>query len=936
MIRKGDFLDDIQNRLRGIPSEQWGDITILLPGRRPGRMLAEALAQEAGQGHWLPHISTLGEWSGAQLGLHVPGKLELLVELQQVAEKMRSAHTLPEWGSFDRFQPWGMAALADFNAADHHLLDPRQVFRDLRNIKEIEAWSFNSPELTAGQQAFLRQWNTLHPLYEAFRQELLSVGLATSGLLARMMATEEHALDHVHGPVWMAGANALTPAERKTMDRLIHSGHGQWIWDTDRSLVMNGRETGRFVRENIASKAIDALPRPLADVAGTDKEKTRDWHFITCSSRTMQTQYVREQLSQRNGETLDRTAVILPAADIAPLLLNALPQDIGKVNLTMGVPLDRTPLRSFLHLLFGLHGDQGRLHHSRLRALLAHPITRAMQPSASKELDQLTRTCINQSHIRLTRKELGDFPATDSMLGPWWAGLETAAHDEGTTAVLSGVARWVEDHGAAMPKDPWLAAAWMGFRDVVALHERSVERLGVPPGLQETRARVQRWLGLHTVDLAGEPLEGLQVMGLLESRALDFDEVFILDINEGTLPNSTSPPTFMPLDLQRSLGLPGRPQRDDLFSVYLHRLLHRARRVHMLCVGAEQGDNGTEPSRFLGQIEAWARESLSGVRIHKGLLSTPLPDSAPDIPDLEWSRKALDSMEHMLQRGMSPSALNQALTCERQFHYRYILGLGETDAVEEHLEASTIGTVIHAAVEEGLKPSIGRVLTKNDLSALSKEVQSRLVTALLKEKPGAQVNTGANVLVLRMAAAMVSRWVRDEINEWQGEVTITGLEEKLTRTFQLEDGRSITFRGVADRVQRTSGPQGEVWQVIDYKTGKVEGKELVLKGDWQETLRQGKRGKALQLLLYAAMLRSRHPEAGLIQSAIRAGRKGPGDASSLLTLKWDGKTLLDPTHDDLLKEWLGAVVASLLPGEDQETVEHNPDSEWCSYCLTLD
>ena len=228
----------------------------------------------------------------------------------------------------------------------------------------------------------------------------------------------------------------------------------------------------------------------------------------------------------------------------------------------------------------------------------------------------------------------------------------------------------------------------------------------------------------------------------------------------------------MPLDLQRSLGLPGRPQRDDLFSVYLHRLLHRAHRVHMLCVGAEQGDNGTEPSRFLGQIEAWANESLSGVRLHKCLLSTPLPDSAPDIPDLGWSRKALDSMEHMLQRGVSPSALNQALTCERQFHYRYVLGLGETDAVEEHLEASTIGTVIHAAVEEGLKPTIGRTLTKKDLSALSKEVQTRLVAALRQEKPGAQVDTGANVLVLRMAAAMVARWVRDELNEWQGEVTI--------------------------------------------------------------------------------------------------------------------------------------------------------------------
>lgn len=937
-MHSGDFLEGIMERLRQNPPATWGDLTILLPGRRPGRMLAEALAREAGQGQWLPHITTLGEWSGLQLGLHVPGKVELLVELQQVAEGMRVHHPIPDWGSFDRFQPWGMAALADFNAVDHHLLESRQVFRDLRNIKDIEAWSFGRPDLTAGQQAFLEQWNTLYPLHTAFHDHLLDRGLATSGLLARMMATGEHALDHVAGPVWMAGANALTPAEKKTMDRLMRSGQGTWIWDTDRSHVAEGRETGRFVRENITPGEIQSLPHPLKDVAGPGREKSRDWHFITCSSRTMQTQYVREQLKQETAGTLDRTAVILPSSDIAPLLLNALPPGIGKVNLTMGVPLDRTPLRSFLHLLFGLHGDKGRLHHSRLRSLLAHPLTRAMQPEASKELDALTRMCIRQSRVRLKREDLSPFPATEAMLAPWWAGCSTPDRDEGTTTVLSGVARWIETHKGSMPKDPWLAATWMGFRDVVALHERSVERLGIPPGLGETRARMQRWLSLHTVDLAGEPLEGLQVMGLLESRGLDFDEVFILDINEGTLPNGSAPPTFMPLDLQRSLGLPGRPQRDDLFSVYLHRLLHRARRVHLLCVGAGQGDNGAEPSRFLGQIEAWAKESLSGVQVHKTLLSTPLPDSAPPVPALGWSPTAKDSMEGMLERGVSPSALNQALTCERQFHYRYVLGLGETDVVEEHLEASTIGTVIHSAVEEGLKPTVGRALTKEDLNALSKEVRNRLITALTKVKPGAQVNTGANVLVLRMAAAMVARWIKDEISEWPAEatITITGLEEKLSRTFQLQDGRSITFRGVADRVQRTRIQGSETWQVIDYKTGKVEGKELVLKGDWEDALRQGKRGKALQLLLYAAMLRARHPEAHAIQSAIRTGRKGSGDSSSLLHLKWNGQTLLEPEHDDLLKEWLGTVVVSLLPGEGHETVEHNPDSKWCSYCLTLE
>jgi len=940
MIREGDFLHRILERLQQMEPAQWRDVTILLPGRRAGRKLTEALKQPQYAGHWLPHITTLGEWSADQLGLHVPGKVELLVELQQVAEGLRKEYRLPDWGSFDRFQPWGKAALADFNTLDHHLLDVRQAFRDLRNIKDIEAWSFNRPDLTAGQRAFLEQWNALYPLHTAFHEHLRNFGSTTPGMLARLMATEEDAIRHAGGTVWMAGANALTPAEHKIVDRLIRAGRGEWMWDTDCSYVSHGQEAGRFVRQIVSRERWSSLPHPLADAAQQGRHPVREWNVVTCSSRTMQTQYVREQLEREGDHVPDRTAIILPSSDLAPQLLSAIPGSIGKVNLTMGVSLDRTPLRSFLHLLFGLHSDKGRLHHSRLRGLLAHPITRLMHPKAAGQLDALTRHCAKYSAIRMTREDLAPFPEIERLLTPWWQGCATAeaARDDGTTTLLSAVARWTDAPGTRLPKDPWLAATWMGFRDIVALHERSIDRTGPPPDLQETRARIQQWTSLHAVDLAGEPLEGLQVMGLLESRGLDFDEVYILDVNEGTLPDGTPPPTFMPLDIQRSMGLPGRPERDGIFSAYLHRLLHRATTVHLICVGSDLGDGGTEPSRFLGQIEAWSKESLPGVRFRKSLWSAPLPDPAPAIPALRWSADARNSMDQILVRGMSPSALNQALSCERQFHYRYVLGLGEAESVEEHLEANTIGTIIHKAVEEGLQSTVGRALTPADLKALARDVQPRLVAALAAEKAGARADVGENVLVLRMAAAMVGRWVRDELEEWQEgtNVTIIGLEEQMARKFDLEDGKSIAFRGIADRVEVHRSPRGEVWQVIDYKTGQVEGKDLKLGANWKDKLGDGQHGKALQLLLYAAMLRASHPEAHAIRSAIRAGRKGAGDASSLLTLKWEGNSVLDPSHDDLLKDWLGEVVTSLLPRDDSAAVTHNDDSRWCADCLTLE
>ena len=210
MIGSGDFLHRILELLRSEPQDSWGDITILLPGRRAGRKLKEALKPEVPRGCWLPQITTLGEWSSERLGLQVPGKIELLVELQQVAEGLRLSHRLPEWGSFDRFQSWGTAALADFNAIDHHLLDARQAFRDLRNIKDIESWSFGAETLTPGQLRFLEQWNALLPLYTAFHSRLQAASISTMAHLMRQMAEEDGWLGRVEGEVWMAGANALT------------------------------------------------------------------------------------------------------------------------------------------------------------------------------------------------------------------------------------------------------------------------------------------------------------------------------------------------------------------------------------------------------------------------------------------------------------------------------------------------------------------------------------------------------------------------------------------------------------------------------------------------------------------------------------------------------------------------------------------------------
>ncbi len=430
MIDEGDFLGGLMARIRKRPTAEWSSLTVLLPGRRAARKMADALARDTPPGTWLPRFTTLGEWAGEQLGFTCPPKLELLVELQQVAEASRATLTLPEWSSFERFQPWGLAALGDFNTIDHHLLEARQVFRDLRNIKDIGSWSFGEPELRPGQLRFLEQWNSLLPLYSAFHAHLNSRHATTTAHLLRRMVKEDGWLGRVTGEVWIAGANAMTPAERRTVERLVRAGKGHWIWDTDVSYVRNRMEAGRFIREMVPESQWGELPHPMADAIRGDGGG-REWRMITCSSRTLQAQYVRHILEKAGDRSLDRVAIVLPSADLAPTVLTALPPEAGQVNLTMGIPLDKTPLRSFLSILLGLHGDRGRLHHSRLKALLAHPFTRVLQPAAAARIEALSQMAARKTWIRITEDDLTDFPAVSEALNPWCCLLYTSdAADE--------------------------------------------------------------------------------------------------------------------------------------------------------------------------------------------------------------------------------------------------------------------------------------------------------------------------------------------------------------------------------------------------------------------------------------------------------------------------------------------------------------------------
>ena len=296
------------------------------PGRRAARKLADALAGTVPPGTWLPRFTTLGEWSAEVQRVSTPSKLELLVELQQVAESMRADLTLPEWDSFERFQPWGLAALGDFNNIDHHLLEARQVFRDLRNIKDIEAWSSEKEKNSKlGQLLVPGQWNALLPLYDAFHAHLRSVAQqhdgrphAPHGRGGRLAGSgDRHPLD--------GGSQCHDAGRTPHRRKLVRAGKAEWIWDTDPTYVRNDMEAGRFIREMVPPAQWQELPHPMEDATLAGPEPTRQWNMVTCSSPHAPSP-IHPGMPAGNGPGRNRPHRHHPApGDLAPTVMTAMP-----------------------------------------------------------------------------------------------------------------------------------------------------------------------------------------------------------------------------------------------------------------------------------------------------------------------------------------------------------------------------------------------------------------------------------------------------------------------------------------------------------------------------------------------------------------------------------------------------------------------------------
>ena len=841
----------------GVPLHRVG---IVLPTRRAER----SLRRHWGQGTPVlsPSVWAIEEVMADLAGVAAASPTEQLLALFSAHRKVAGAHADP----LDEFLRWAPTILRDFGELDRHGADTLAALRELREIEALGEWGLDQPTELMSRRLTL--WRQLPELYTSYHETLGADGLTTPGMQFRRASPPGTGPSEAAWSAWcarqgvdrlfFAGFNALTPPE----EALLRSAHlhlgAVALWDADRHyLDLKVHEAGEALRD-LLMKLPEGLTGDLSNAPAHWATSSQHIEVISASRHLGVAQTVGALLEEWGPDEARQTAVVLGDESLLVPVLQALPEGIEEANVTMGLPLNLTLPYAGVEVFLQLHEarEQNRGSYPRrlLEATLIHPFAAMMVSEPSILLSA-------QFELRRARRAHWSAAQVEALLGAD-AALWRPAPDP--RKLVQELAKRTT-HWLSVPRPAWEGEP---ARAVLQILERLQgmlpdEVLGVGSLL-----RLYRSLATESpVAFFGEPFNGLQIMGLLETRALDFKRLIIAPLNEGVLPQGRSTSSSLPFDLRKAYGLPLPQDRESVAAYHLYRLMQRAETVVMVVNSEPDGLGKGEPSRWVRQAQL-ELASYPGVTVTDRRLTWPLrPDQfqpagadVPSGPEV-WPMVA----EALLRKGLSPTGFQRFLEDPYLFLVRNVLEIREESRTHDRVAADALGTALHFVHEQ-----LYKTLRDHKTWALDR-VEAWTHEGVNKEMPSS-LDTGYPLLTRQIALHMAQAWAEAEgqRNEDDRELAfeIIGVEEMLEAPLQLDFG-PVPLRGTADRIERWS--DGRL-VVVDLKTGAVDEGSARCKNEWSE-LQKPSKAKGLQLMTYAWMLGQRYPDAREFQVGIAPMRR---------------------------------------------------------------
>ncbi len=845
------FLDKISKKLIEKFGTSMLDVTVILPNRRSKIFLIEQLKQNSEHTIFAPNICSIQEFAERISGLRSLDTMEQLFEFYNVYTEVSDKK---EKQAFEQFAPWAKVLLKDFSEIDAYLLEPNNILQYLKDIKDLEHWSV-SEKRTEIIEKHLKFWTLLPKYYHAFYTYLITQKAGYQGLIYREAAENIQSFsDGLKSETFVfAGFNALMPSEEKIIKHLLRENKAAIYWDTDRAyLEDNYNQAGYFTRK-IKQNWSYYKSNPFEWIVD-EFSKDKDIHIIGAAKSIGQAKVVGEILEKQlaeNPESLSKTALILSEKSLLIPVLYSLPESVGTPNITLEYSARNNPIQFLINRLFKLHtyangqkSNSYTFYYKDVLEVLSNPFVEPfVKANGTANTIKINNfTFINHKKLFELQKE----EKTDlfNLIFEQWPTDALLALDRISDILLLIKAKLSNDTEADRIT---LAFVYEIFKVINKLKNYfSIAKSA--SSLKNLYAVYKQVIDSAEVSFEGEPLTGMQIMGILESRTLDFEHVIFTSVNEGKIPFGKSQNSFIPYDVKREFGLPTYNDRDAIYTYHFYRLLQRAKKVYLIYNTEDEGFDSGEKSRFITQLKI---ENLPNHNLIEEIYNSTLPTEVQNEIIIEKSDDVMEVLKVICEKGFSPSSLASYIRNPIDFYFQRILKINESKEVEETIEANTLGNIIHTTLEKLYKPYENKYLSLSIIDNLERSFEEILLDNFKEVFKEGSIQKGKNLLAFESAKRSISNFLRLEkqlIADGDA-VRILYLEKRFEQ--ELMDSRlpfPVKIAGVIDRIEERNGNI----RIVDYKTGKVEKGNLTL-NNWQDFLSNEKKDKIIQLLSYVFM-----------------------------------------------------------------------------------
>ncbi|SCH17612.1 PD-(D/E)XK nuclease family protein [uncultured Bacteroides sp.] len=918
---------------------------LVFPNKRANLFFNEYLAEESDQPIWSPAAMSISDLL-QKLSVQKAGDpIRLVCELYKVfKEETGSRETL------DDFYFWGELLISDFDDVDKNMVDADKLFSNLQDLKNLmddyefldeeqeEAirqffQNFSIERRTELKEKFISLWDKLGIIYHRYRENLAELGIAYEGMLYRNVIEQLDTDRLKYDKYVFVGFNVLNKVEKEFFQKLQRAGKAMFYWDYDLFYTqrISKHEAGEFIKRNLIDFP-NELPESYFDIF----RKPKKIRYISASTENAQARFLFSQTAQMGSEK--ENAIVLCNEALLLPVLHSIPQDVQNVNITMGFPLAQTPVYSFINAVMelqtnGYRPDTGRFTYEAVSKILKHPYTRQLSDHATRLERELTKT--NRFYPLPSELKKDDFLTI--LFTP----------QSNIRELCDYLLRLIKSISILYRKEGEYDDIFNQlYRESIFQSHLKINRLysliesGELSVRTDTLKRlITKVLTASNIPFHGEPAIGLQIMGVLETRNLDFRNLIMLSLNEGQLPKAGGESSFIPYNLRKAFGMTTIEHKNAVYAYYFYRLIQRAENITLLYNTSSDGLNRGEESRFMLQLlvegpHEITREYLEAGQSPQNTLEIQI-EKTPEI--LRRLYRAYDTAqpESVI---LSPSALNTYLDCRLRFYYRYVAGLKTPDEVSAEIDSALFGTIFHLSAQLAYTDltANGKIIQREDLERLLRDeiklqgyVDQAFKQELFKVAPEEKPEyNGVQLINSKVIVSYLKQLLRNDLQYTPFEMV--AMEKKVSEKITIQTALGPLTLRLGGTIDRMDAKEGTL-RIVDYKTGGSP--KIPANIEQLFTPSETRPNYIFQTFLYAAIMSRKQPL--MVAPALLYIHRAASESYSPVIEMGEPRKPKIPVNnfaffEDEFRERLQALLEEIF--DEKEPFTQTEDIKKCAYC----